>query len=132
MCFSQSKYFFSHRSQAGKKIHDKLSRHYFFSAKTIFLKALRANRIFFSAHVFSIKFADIICFPQKKQKAPPPPTPFNSNGCSLINENFNMEPNQSGYSTHLQSRRYIGNYNRPSSGNLKNKLERYSKLVSFI
>ena len=70
---SESKYF-----------RDKLSRHYFFSTKTIFFKAQSANRIFVSAHFtdricFSIKFPNRNFFLTKNHSPPP----FKLNGCSL-------------------------------------------------
>ena len=70
-----------------KFYYEKLSRHYFFSTKTIFCKAQSANKIFFFCpfqrqNFFpnKIKFADRKCFPQKTIA----PTPiFKLNGSSL-------------------------------------------------
>ena len=71
MVFFGVKFCFSLRSAAEIIFRNKLSRHYFFSTKTLFFKAQSANRIFCSAHFrdrifFPIKFAD--------RKCPPPPS----------------------------------------------------------
>ena len=69
--FSESKYFFLALLRSRTFFREKLSRHYFFSTKTIIFKPQSANRIFFSAHFKDrFFFLNQICqqkiFPQKK------------------------------------------------------------------